>query len=136
MSEPLHAQKCSPCVGKEGSELELLPGEQIEHYKQQICPSWELMDDGKAIERKFVAKNFQCALDAVNKYGQVAEEAGHHPDLSIYGYRNVSVKLSTHALGGLTDNDFIVAAKLDRQPVTYSPKFLRENDHIKAGREE
>jgi 4a-hydroxytetrahydrobiopterin dehydratase len=52
-----------------------------------------------------------------NKVAEIAEEDGHHPDLHIEGYRNVSIELWTHAIGGLSENDFILAAKIDEVPV-------------------
>jgi 4a-hydroxytetrahydrobiopterin dehydratase len=58
-----------------------------------------------------------AGIDFFNKVAEVAEEDGHHPDLHIAGYRNVAVELWTHAIGGLSENDFILAAKIDRLPV-------------------
>jgi 4a-hydroxytetrahydrobiopterin dehydratase len=72
-------------------------------------------------------------LAAINEYGAIAEECGHHPDLAIRKFREVEIRVWTHSAGGLTRNDFILAAKLDRVPVNYSPKFLKENPHLEAG---
>jgi len=58
-----------------------------------------------------------AGIDFFNKVAEVAEEDGHHPDLHIAGYRNVLVELWTHAIGGFSENDFILAAKIDRVPV-------------------
>jgi len=63
-----------------------------------------------------------------NMAGEIAESEGHHPDLHLTGYRNVRVVLSTHAVGGLTLPDLVIAAKLDALPIKYSPKWLRERD--------
>ena len=57
------------------------------------------------------------ALDFFRRIGQIAEDEDHHPDLHLTGYRNVAIELSTHALGGLSENDFILAAKIDQLPV-------------------
>ena len=57
-----------------------------------------------------------------SRVGQVAESEDHHPDLHLTGYRNVAIELSTHAVGGLTENDFILAAKIDQLPVELKPK--------------
>ena len=79
------------------------------------------------LSRKFTAKNFQAALDSINAMGAIAEEQEHHPDFHLTSYRNVEVTLWTHSLGGITENDFTLAQLLDQVPVTYSPKWLREN---------
>ena len=65
------------------------------------------------ISRKWALKNFIEALALVNKAGEIAEEDQHHPDLHLTGYRNLRIDLTTHAIGGLSENDFILAAKLD-----------------------
>lgn len=72
-------------------------------------------------------------MACLQAYGEAADALGHHPDLHITSYRTVTVELTTHARGGITINDFIVAAKLDAIPVTYSPKWLRENPDTTAG---
>lgn len=60
--------------------------------------------------------HFRGALDYVNQVGALAEQEGHHPDLTIHGYRNVTLRMQTHAVGGLTENDLILAAKIDKVP--------------------
>ena len=60
---------------------------------------------------------FAVALDFFQRVGQIAEVEDHHPDLHLVGYRNVAIELWTHAVGGLTENDFILAAKIDQLPV-------------------
>ncbi len=79
----------------------------------KATPDWTLSDDSKLISRKIACKNFVEALKWVNKIGEIAESEGHHPDLHLTGYRNLRVDLTTHAIGGLSENDFIVAAKID-----------------------
>lgn len=69
----------------------------------------------------------QCALDFINGMSAVAEEEGHHPDFHLTNYRDVRVDVTTHAIGGLSLHDFVLAAKLDMIEVTYSPKWVREN---------
>ena len=89
-------------------------------------PLWHRI--GKTIiTRKFTAKNWQCAADFFSQLSTVAEEEGHHPDFKLTNYREVEVSLSTHAIGALSMYDFILAAKLDKIPVVYSPKWEREN---------
>ena len=67
-----------------------------------------------------------------NAASEIAEAEGHHPDLHLQGYRNVRVVLSTHAVGGLTLPDLVLAAKLDAIPVEYSPKWIRERNVVAA----
>jgi len=90
-------------------------------------PLWKLSDDGKVITREFVAKNWGAAMSFFNALSELAEEEGHHPDIHLTGWRNVRVDLSTHAIGGLSMPDLVLAAKLDAIPVTYSPKWLKDS---------
>ena len=78
----------------------------------QEVPGWELSADAKKISRKYKFKNFKEALVFVNKIGDIAEAEGHHPDLS-FGWGKVTIELMTHAIGGLSENDFILAAKIN-----------------------
>jgi len=64
-----------------------------------------------------VVKNFMTAIDFFNRVAQLAEDEGHHPDLHLAGYRNVAIELWTHAIGGLSESDFIMAAKINQLPV-------------------
>jgi 4a-hydroxytetrahydrobiopterin dehydratase len=80
-------------------------------------PGWELSTTGKAIRRQWVARNFLAAIDFFNAIAALAEREGHHPDLHLEGYRNVAVEISTHAIGGLSENDFILAAKIGELPI-------------------
>ena len=80
-------------------------------------PEWRLTDDGGKIRREWRVKDFVTGLDFFRRVGDVAELEGHHPDLHLVGYRNVSIEIWTHAVGGLTENDFILAAKIDQLPV-------------------
>ena len=73
---------------------------------------WGLSDDGKAIEQTFKFKNFYETIAFVNALAWVANREDHHPDLQV-GYNRCAVQFSTHSIGGLSDNDFICAAKID-----------------------
>ena len=73
---------------------------------------WVLSPDAKKISKQFTFKNFAEALAFTNKVGAIAEEEGHHPDLALR-WGKVGVELRTHAIGGLSENDFILAAKID-----------------------
>jgi 4a-hydroxytetrahydrobiopterin dehydratase len=108
----LQGKRCVPCEGG----VPPLSQEQIHLYLTAL-PEWKLTDDGKRIRREWRVKNFAAALDFFNRVGQVAEAEGHHPDLHLAGYRNVAIELSTHAIGGLSENDFILAAKIAALPV-------------------
>lgn len=92
------------------------PALTAEQYSQHLndLPNWTIINSGKAIERNFVFKNFAEALVFVNKVGALAEEEEHHPDILMHGWKNVRISLYTHTVGGLSLNDFILAAKLDQ----------------------
>lgn len=108
----LTRKHCRPCEGG----VPILNADEVREHLQAV-PLWRLSDDGKRIRREWRMKDFPTALDFFARVGQVAESEDHHPDLHLTGYRNVALELSTHAVGGLTENDFIVAAKIDVLPV-------------------
>ena len=103
----LIAKHCVPC---EGDSVPLFQ-QDAENLMKQI-PGWTLWPDGKMISRDFAFKNFADAFAFATKVAAIAEEEGHHPDLLI-SWGRVGVELSTHAIGGLSENDFIVAAKVN-----------------------
>ncbi len=80
-------------------------------------PRWELTDLGTKLTRKWVTKGFMPAIEFFQKVAELAEQEGHHPDLCLEGYRHVTIRLWTHAIGGLSENDFILAAKISELPV-------------------
>ena len=104
----LTKQMCVPCEG--GSAP--LTKEEAEKLLQQT-PSWKLSGDTKHIHKEFPFKNFLEAMAFANKITAIAEDEGHHPDLSI-GWGRVGIELTTHAIKGLSVNDFILAAKIDQ----------------------
>jgi 4a-hydroxytetrahydrobiopterin dehydratase len=81
----------------------------------RALPGWDAREQSTRIHRHFRFKDFVGAMRFVNALAAVAEAEGHHPDFSVH-WNVVDVTLWTHAVGGLSDNDFIVAAKLDRLP--------------------
>jgi len=105
MSE-LASRTCVPCRG--GTPP--LKGEELATLKRQV-PEWEVIEEHH-LRRRFRFKNFREALDFVNKVGELAEEQGHHPDIS-FGWGRVEVAIWTHKIDGLTESDFILAAKVD-----------------------
>lgn len=110
-------KKCVPCEG--GAKP--LSHEEIEKYLSQV-PNWQLTEDkspnvqklglGAKIGKVFKFKDFIGAINFVNNVAEIAEGEGHHPDIHI-NYNKVLLELSTHAIGGLSENDFILAAKVD-----------------------
>lgn len=108
-TESLCQAKCVPCEGG-------VPTLDRDAANQFIAatPEWTIGSEAKMISRKVSLKNFAQAMDLMNRIGEVAESQGHHPDLHLTGYRNVRIDLTTHAIGGLSENDFIVAAKIDQ----------------------
>jgi 4a-hydroxytetrahydrobiopterin dehydratase len=111
-AEQLATKKCLPCEG--GVEACSL-----DQSKSQLAnlPGWRLTHDGKRIRKDWTVKHFKAGIEFFNAVRDVAEEEQHHPDLHLEGYRNVWIELWTHAIGGLSENDFILAAKIDRLPV-------------------
>src|SRR5262245_2546438 len=101
----LVAKHCVPC---EGGVPKLTSG-QIGHLLEDN-PNWKLTDDGQRIRREWRVKDFLAGLDFFQRVGKLAESEGHHPDLHLEGYRNVAIEIWTHAIGGLSENDFILAA--------------------------
>src|SRR5262245_49406698 len=111
-AEDLAKKKCASC---EGGVPALAPA-QIRELQTGV-PRWEVTADGKRLRREWRAQDFAAALDFFQRVGQIAEAEDHHPDLHLVGYRNVAIELWTHAVGGLSENDFILAAKIDQLPV-------------------
>ncbi len=102
-------QKCVPCEGG----VDPMTKVDAESMRDFHVADWVIDDEGKHISKKFQFKNFVQALAFVNKVGEIAESEGHHPDIHLTDYKNVMIDLSTHAIGGLSQNDFIVAAKIN-----------------------
>jgi 4a-hydroxytetrahydrobiopterin dehydratase len=104
----LARKRCVPCEGGvprvEGAALQALLAK---------VPEWRLAGD--RIARHFRFRDFRAAMAFVNAMAEIAEAEGHHPDFSVH-YSTVDVEVWTHAVGGLTENDFILAAKIDRLP--------------------
>jgi 4a-hydroxytetrahydrobiopterin dehydratase len=84
---------------------------QLEHIQ-----GWRLTHNGQRIRKDWVMKDFAAAIDFFHRVAELAEAESHHPDLHLENYRNVWIELWTHAIGGLSENDFILAAKIDELP--------------------
>ena len=106
----LSQKKCVPCEG--GTTP--MAKEEAERLLQQIN-QWQLLhiNGTDTIEKKFKFKDFAEAMEFVNKVADFAESEGHHPDITI-NWNKVTLQLSTHAIKGLSENDFIMATKIDR----------------------
>jgi 4a-hydroxytetrahydrobiopterin dehydratase len=99
------------CVGCEGG-IPALKKEEAKELMPQI-PKWHLSEDCKCITRQFAFKNFYLTMAFVNAVAWIANQENHHPDLEV-GYNYCHIKFFTHAVNGLTKNDFICAAKIDK----------------------
>lgn len=105
--ENLAKKKCAPCQ----AEAAPLKGEALRKLVQTLKGGWKVVNDHH-LEKEYKFKNFAEALDFTNKIGAIAEEEGHHPDI-LLTWGKVQVVLWTHKIGGLSENDFIMAAKCD-----------------------
>jgi 4a-hydroxytetrahydrobiopterin dehydratase len=108
MSTMLAEGACTPCRGG----VPPLTAEEARRYLAQVT-DWTLLDDGRKIERTYRFENFREALGFVQRAGELAEAQGHHPDIA-FGWGYATVSLQTKKIKGLHENDFIMAAKLDR----------------------
>ena len=105
---PLARRACKPCEG--GTEP--LPASAAKTLLTDV-QGWELVD-GKTIRKTVKCKDFLDAVGLIQRIAPVAEAEDHHPDLHLTNYRRLTIELSTHSIGGLSENDFILAAKIDQ----------------------
>jgi 4a-hydroxytetrahydrobiopterin dehydratase len=108
----LRAKKCVPC---EGGVPKLTLAQANEHLSS--VSGWTIVHNGERIRKEWVVANFMAGMEFFQKVAEVAESEGHHPDLHLVGYRNLAIEIWTHAIGGLSENDFILAAKIDELPI-------------------
>jgi 4a-hydroxytetrahydrobiopterin dehydratase len=108
MADTLIEKTCTPCKGG----IPPLTPEEAERFHTQV-PKWDVRDEARQIEHTFRFKNFGEALSFVQKVGELAEAERHHPDIS-FGWGYAKVALQTKKIKGLHENDFIMAAKIDR----------------------
>jgi 4a-hydroxytetrahydrobiopterin dehydratase len=107
MSEQLADKKCVPCRGG----IPPLAGKELEALHNKV-PAWSVIDEHH-IQRTLRFPDFKQALNFVNQVGEVAEGEGHHPDI-LLTWGKVEITIWTHKINGLTESDFILAAKIDR----------------------
>ena len=105
----LAEKRCVPCRGG----VPPLKGEDIQKLQPQV-PNWRVVDEHH-LERTYRFADFVTALAFVNRVGALAEQEGHHPDLYL-SWGKVDIRIWTHKINGLTESDFILAAKIDRVP--------------------
>lgn len=108
----LAKKKCQPCEGG----VDPVSREDAQQQLTKLA-GWRLTEDGKRIRKDWTVKNFLAGLTFFQRVAEVAESDGHHPDLHLEGYRKVWIEIWTHAIGGLSENDFILAAKIDQLPI-------------------
>ena len=110
--QTLVEKKCLPCEGG-------IQPCSVSAAQQQLAllSGWRITADGKRIRKDWMLKNFLVGLNFFNEVARIAEEEQHHPDLHLEGYRHVWIEIWTHAINGLSVNDFILAAKIDTLPI-------------------
>jgi 4a-hydroxytetrahydrobiopterin dehydratase len=104
----LSEKRCRPCEGG----VPALSRAEAEAQLHQLAAGWQLSADGKSLERAFRFVDFYRTMSFVNALAHVANIEDHHPDLEV-GYNSCRVRYTTHSIGGLSENDFICAAKID-----------------------
>ena len=105
-------KKCVPCEGG----VKAFDKSQIHIYQKKV-DDWDIVKNEKNIyflEKKFLFKNFLESQNFVNGVGKISEEEGHHPEIS-FGWGYAKINITTHAIEGLSENDFILAAKIDKK---------------------
>lgn len=106
-TKSLTEKRCVPCEGG----FPAMTREQAQDLMEHV-PGWKLAGDGKSISREYAFKDFKEALAFTNRVGTLAEEEDHHPEIEL-SWDKVTVELTTHSVGGLSENDFILAAKIN-----------------------
>jgi 4a-hydroxytetrahydrobiopterin dehydratase len=112
MSE-LTSKKCVPCEGG----VQPLTRAQAQDLMKQLKPEWKLAEDSKSIAAEWKFRNFFHTMSFVNALAHIANAEDHHPDVEL-GYGYCRIRYNTHSIGGLSENDFICAAKIDALPRT------------------
>lgn len=99
-------KKCTPCKGDTSAMSQM----EVENFLHQLDEGW-ILTDQVHLYKKFLCKNFESAMDFANKIALIAEQEKHHPKLTIW-WGSCEVEIWTHAINGLSENDFILAAKV------------------------
>ncbi|MBI3315907.1 MAG: 4a-hydroxytetrahydrobiopterin dehydratase [Candidatus Omnitrophica bacterium] len=109
--DELLKKKCVPCEGGASP----LAQEDARRLLKDL-EGWKLSAEAKTLRAEYVMKDFMAAIEFIQAIAEVGEREDHHPDVHLTGYRQLAIELSTHAIGGLSENDFILAAKIDALP--------------------
>lgn len=107
----LRQKKCQPCEGG----VQPLSEEKAKEYLR-VLEGWQLGPDRSSIQKTYLMKHFVAAVKLIQSIAEVAEGEDHHPDIHLTGYRKLLIELSTHAIQGLSENDFILASKIETLP--------------------
>lgn len=116
-SARLCRSRCVPC---EGGVPKLNENEIAAHL--EVLAGWEIRRGPDRIRKAWTTRTFAAAMKFLNLVSELAEDEGHHPDIHVTRYRYVEIEIWTHAIGGLSANDFILAAKIDQLPIESSQK--------------
>ena len=116
VAKRLAAKRCTAC---KGGVIKYTPAKAEEQLA--ALSGWRLSGRRNRIRKDWQLKNFMAGIKFFAKVAKVAETEGHHPDLHLEGYRHMWIELWTHEIGGLSENDFILAAKIDRLPIQLRP---------------
>ena len=112
MTTPLTEKSCKPCEGG----VAPLTAAEARPYLAQVADGWTLTDGARAIRREFAFRDFYRTMSFVNALAHIANVEDHHPDLEV-GYNYCRVTFTTHSIRGLSENDFVCAAKIDLIPL-------------------
>lgn len=111
-TQQLCSTRCVPCEGG-------VPRMSMDEIQKQLgaTPGWEFAAQPDRIRKSWVVRNFSAGMNFFREVERVAEAEGHHPDLHLVGFRNITIEIWTHAIQGLSINDFILAARIDQLPI-------------------
>jgi 4a-hydroxytetrahydrobiopterin dehydratase len=111
-AQQLAAARCVPCEGG-------IPKMTTAEVQAQLAElsGWEFLTGPDRIRKTWTVKNFMAGMEFFQRVAELAESERHHPDLHLSGYRNVAIEIWTHAIQGLSVNDFILAARIDTLPI-------------------
>jgi 4a-hydroxytetrahydrobiopterin dehydratase len=107
MSSDLAKKECKPCA----SGTPPLKGDALKQMQNRLNGGWQVLDEQR-LEKKFKFPDFRRALEFVNRVGEVAEKQNHHPDI-YFTWGQARIQIWTHKINGLTESDFVLAAKID-----------------------
>ena len=110
-TDQLRSHRCRACEGEEARLSEPQARDLL-----AALSGWEMDENARQIRKQWTMKDFATGMDFLRRVGDLAEQEGHHPDVHLTGYRHVAVELATHAVDGLSENDFILASKIDELP--------------------